>query len=52
LHTEGDKIEVKLTPAGGDKLEAKGNFKEGRTKAVAMVTLAGKPTEKLRFVLR
>ena len=46
-----DKQEVELKPAGG-KLEATGNFKVGPgTKAVAVVTSAGKPMT-ARFALK
>lgn len=51
LLTGTEKQEVELKPAG-DKLEAKGNFKVGPgTKAVAVVTVAGKPST-ARFVLK
>lgn len=47
-----EKSEVQLAPAG-DKLEAKGSFKVGAgTKAVAMVTLAGKKPVNVRFALK
>lgn len=47
----GDKQEVELKPAG-DKLEAKGSFKvAANTKALAVVSLAGK-TSTARFVLK
>ena len=46
-----DKQEVELKPAG-DKLEAKGSFKlTPNTKALAVVSLAGK-TSTARFVLK
>ncbi|MCA3028636.1 MAG: hypothetical protein ING66_08555 [Rhodocyclaceae bacterium] len=47
-----EKTEATLTPAGGNKLEAKGAFvvKAG-TKVVAVVTMAGKPGMTMRFVL-
>jgi hypothetical protein len=46
-----DKQEVELKPVGG-KLEATGIFKVGPgTKAVAVVTIAGKPVGSVRFVL-
>jgi hypothetical protein len=39
-----------LSPAGDNKLEAKGAFKVAPgTKAVAVVTLAGKPAQSVRF---
>lgn len=46
-----EKQEVELKPAG-DKLEATGNFKVGAgTKAVAVVTVAGKPAT-VRFTIK
>ena len=46
-----EKQEVELKPAG-DKLEATGSFKVGPgTKAVAIVTIAGKPST-ARFTLK
>lgn len=46
------KQEVELKPAG-DKLEATGSFKVGPgTKAVAVVTIAGKPAGTVRFALK
>lgn len=51
LLTGTEKQEVELKPAG-DRLEAKGSFKVGPgTKAVAVVTVAGKPST-ARFVLK
>ena len=51
LMTGTEKQEVELKPAG-DKFEAIGSFKVGPgTKAVAVVTIAGKPTGTVRFVL-
>ena len=50
LLTGAEKQEVELKPAGG-KLEATGSFKVGPgTKAVAVVTVAGKPST-ARFTL-
>ena len=47
-----EKQEVELKPAG-DKLEATGTFKVGPgTKAVAIVTIAGKPSGTVRFALK
>lgn len=47
-----EKQEIELKPAG-DKLEATGSFKVGPgTKAVAVVTLAGKPAGTVRFALK
>ena len=49
----GQKTEVNLTPAGGNKLEAKGAFKiAAGTKAVSVVTLAGKPAVTVRFEVK
>jgi hypothetical protein len=51
LLTGAEKQEVELKPAG-DKLEATGSFKVGPgTKAVAVVTVNGKPST-ARFTLR
>lgn len=47
----GLKQEVALKPSG-DKLEAMGQFKVAGAKAVALVTLPGKPAVTVRFVLR
>lgn len=52
LLSGAEKQEVELKPAG-DKLEATGSFKVGPgTKAVAVVTLAGKPAGTVRFALK
>ncbi len=51
LMTGTDKQEIELKPAG-DKLEATGSFKVGPgTKAVAVVTVAGKPAT-ARFTVK
>ena len=51
LLTGSEKQEVELKPAG-DKLEAAGSFKlASGTKAVAVVTVAGKPAT-VRFALK
>jgi hypothetical protein len=51
LLTGTEKQEVELKPAG-DKLEATGSFKVGPgTKAIAIVTVAGKPST-ARFALK
>ena len=51
LLTGAEKQEVTLTPAG-DRLEATGSFKVGPgSKAVAVVTVAGKPST-VRFVVK
>lgn len=46
----GVKQEIALQPAG-DRLEAMGQFKVTGAKAVALVTLPGKPAVTVRFVL-
>ena len=52
LLSGSEKQEVELHPAG-NKLEATGTFKVGPgTKAVAVVTIAGKPVGTARFVLK
>jgi hypothetical protein len=52
LLTGTEKQEVDLKPAG-DKLEAAGTFKVGPgTKAVAVVTVPGKPAATARFILK
>jgi len=52
LLTGADKSEVPLTLVG-DRLEAKGSFKIAKgTKAVAVVTLNGKPPVTARFELK
>lgn len=49
----GEKTEANLVPAGENKLEAKGNFRvEKGTKVVAVVSLAGKPAQSVRFVVK
>ena len=52
LLSGSEKQEVELKPAG-DKLAATGSFKVGPgTKAVAVVTIAGKPAGTVRFALK
>ena len=52
LLTGTEKQEVELKPAG-DKLEATGSFKVGPgTKAVAVVTMSGKPAGTVRFTIK
>ena len=52
LLSGAEKQEVELKPAG-DKLEAAGGFKVGPgTKAVVVLTRAGKPTSTARFTLK
>jgi hypothetical protein len=52
LLTGTEKQDVELKPAG-DKLEATGSFKVGPgSKAVAVVTIAGKPVGTVRFALK
>jgi len=51
--TGADKAEGALTPAGDNKLEAKGAFKTGPgTKLVATVNLQGKKPINVRFALK
>jgi len=51
--TGADKADGVLTPAGDDKLEAKGSFKLGPgTKLVATVNLQGKKPINMRFALK
>jgi len=53
LLTGGDKTEVPLVPMGENGLGAKGAFKvPAGTKAVATITLAGKPAINARFELK
>ena len=53
LLSGADKSELALSPAGDNKLEAKGSFKTGPgTKVVATVTLAGKKPVNVRFSLK
>ncbi|NMG29981.1 hypothetical protein [Aromatoleum evansii] len=48
-----EKTEAILTPAGDNKLEAKGTYKlTSGTKAVAVVTLAGKAPATARFAIK
>lgn len=48
-----DKSEVKLTPAGENKLQAKGSFKvEKGTKVVAAVATGGGKPQNVRFTLK
>lgn len=51
--TGSHKSEASLTPAGDNKLEAKGKFdaKDG-TKVIAIITLAGKPASTVRFEIK
>jgi hypothetical protein len=52
LLSGSEKQEVELKPVG-DKLEATGTFKVGPgTKAVAVVTMAGKPLGTARFAIK
>jgi hypothetical protein len=52
LLTGSEKSDVEL-PVQGDKFEAKGNFKVAAgTKAVAVVTLTGKPPVTARFAIK
>lgn len=48
-----EKTVLDLTPAGENKLEAKGSFKLDKySKAVAVVTLSGKPAKSVRFIFK
>jgi hypothetical protein len=48
-----EKSEATLTPAGDNKLEAKGSFKVSKdTKVIAVVTLAGGVAKSMRFALK
>ncbi len=48
-----DKMDVKLVAAGENKLEAKGKFTVAAgTKAVASVTVPGKPATNVKFTLK
>ena len=51
--TGSQKSEVNLTPAGDNKLEARGKFdaKDG-TKVIAIITFAGKPASTVRFEIK
>ncbi len=52
LLSASGKSEVKLTPAGSNMLQAKGNFQIAKgTKAVASVMTEGKP-QSVRFTLK
>jgi hypothetical protein len=52
LLSSSDKSEVKLAPAGENKLQAKGTFKVDKgTKVVASVATGGKP-QSVRFTLK
>lgn len=52
LLSGSEKTEATLTPAGGNKLAAKGNFKvSAGTKVVAAVTLQGKKPINVRFAI-
>lgn len=53
LLTGGDKTEITLVPVGENGLEAKGAFKVTTgTKAVATITLAGKPAINARYEIK
>ena len=53
LLTDGQKTEVMLMLADDGKLEAKGSFSsKAGTKAIAVVTLAGKPPASVRFEIK
>jgi hypothetical protein len=51
--SSSSKQDIALTPAGKNKLEAKGNYKvDPGTKVVAKVSLAGKAVQNVRFTLK
>jgi hypothetical protein len=53
LLTGGEKTEIALVPAGENALEAKGAFKvPSGTKAVAIITLAGKSAISARYEIK
>ena len=53
LLSEGNKTELTLTPVGDNRFEAKGAFKiPVGSKAVATITLAGKPAINARFEIK
>ena len=53
LLSGGDKTDITLVPVGANGLEAKGMFKvPAGTKAVATITLAGKPATNVRFEIK
>lgn len=53
LRQGAERSEVALTPAGDNKLEAKGNFKVNPgTTAIVQVQRAGKAEESVRFTLK
>jgi hypothetical protein len=53
LLSSSGKVEATLLPVGANKLEAKGAFKVGPgTKAIANVTLAGQPSQNVRFTIK
>ncbi len=48
-----EKSEVTLSPAGDNKLEAKGSFKvQAGTRVIAVVTLAGKAPVTVRYAIK
>lgn len=53
LMSASGKANVTLTPAGENKFEAKGTYTVGAgSKAIAKVSLGGKPAQSVRFVLK
>jgi len=53
LMSASGKADVTLTPAGENKFEAKGTYTVGEgSKAIAKVSLGGKPAQSVRFVLK
>lgn len=48
-----EKTDIVLSPSGENKLEAKGSFQINKgMKAVAVVSLAGKPAQSIRFSMK
>lgn len=51
LLASGQKSEVSLAPAGGNRFEAKGSFNVKGAKVIAAISLPGKPAKTLRYAL-
>jgi hypothetical protein len=53
LLSASDKTEVKLVPAGENKLQAKGSFKiQPGTKVAGSVKLGSKPAQSVKFTMK
>lgn len=53
LLSANDKVEIKLSPVEGNRLEAKGKFNAAAgSKAIASVTMPGKPAINAKFTLK